>query len=135
MDERIGGSFILYPKPFGIQAEYNIGRGPEFNKFSDSIEVQSLKGGYATFSYLIKTAKQSFYPFVRYHTYDGGKKHELDARSYRLKEIEFGLEWLPVKQFELVVMYTMSSRRFEDYSNQENYQRGNLLRIQAQVNF
>jgi phosphate-selective porin len=134
-DERIAGSFILYPKPFGIQAEYNIGRGPEFNKFTDSIEVRSLKGGYATLSYLVKTSKQSFYPFIRYHAYEGGKKHELDARSYRVKEIEFGIEWLPVKQFELVIMYTMSSRRFEDYSNQENYQRGNLLRIQAQVNF
>jgi hypothetical protein len=33
------------------------------------------------------------------------------------------------------VMYTMSSRRFEDFVNQDNYQRGNLLRIQAQVNF
>jgi hypothetical protein len=29
----------------------------------------------------------------------------------------------------------MSSRRFEDYAKQDNYQRGNLLRIQAQVNF
>ena len=45
LDQRIGGSLIVYPKPFGIQAEYNIGKGPEFNKFSDSIEVQNLKGG------------------------------------------------------------------------------------------
>jgi len=29
----------------------------------------------------------------------------------------------------------MSSRRFEDFVNKDNYQRGNLLRIQAQMNF
>jgi hypothetical protein len=39
------------------------------------------------------------------------------------------------KHFELVVMYTMSSRRFEDFATPNNYQRGNLLRIQAQMNF
>ena len=134
-DERVAASFILYPKPFGIQAEYNVGRGPEFNKFSDSIEVQRLHGGYATFSYILKAKDQTIIPFVRYQEYKGGKKHELDARSYKVKELEIGVEWQPIKQFELVMMYTMSSRRYEDFVKQNNYQRGNLLRIQAQVNF
>ncbi|MDN4166696.1 porin [Cytophagales bacterium LB-30] len=135
-DERAAATFVLYPKPFGIQAEYNVGRGPEFNVASDSIEVRSLKGGYATFTYLIKTKKnQVFIPFTRIQTYEGGKKHELDARSYRLRELEVGVEWQPVKAFELVVMYTMSSRRFEDYALQDNLQKGRLLRLQAQINF
>ena len=30
-DERAAVSFILYPKPFGIQTEYNVGRGPAFS--------------------------------------------------------------------------------------------------------
>jgi hypothetical protein len=135
LDQRIAGSLIVYPKPFGIQAEYNIGKGPRFNKENDSIEVSSLKGGYVTVNYKFAFKKQLFYPFVRYQTYNGGKKHELDARSYHLQELEFGLEWLPVKNFELVVMYTMSKRRFEDFVKQDNYQIGNLLRIQAQLNF
>jgi hypothetical protein len=134
-DERLAASLIVYPKPFGIQAEYNIGRGPEFNKFTDSIETSVLRGGYITASYFFKVKNQFIIPFTRFHQYQGGKKHELDARSYRVKEIEFGLEWQPVKQFELVVMYTMSSRRYEDFVKQDNYQRGNLVRIQAQVNF
>ncbi len=134
-DERLAASLIVYPKPFGIQAEYNIGRGPEFNKFTDSIETSILKGGYITASYFFKIKNQFLIPFTRFQQYQGGKKHELDARSYRVKEIEFGLEWQPVKQFELVVMYTMSSRRYEDFVKQDNYQRGNLVRIQAQVNF
>jgi hypothetical protein len=134
-DQRLAGSFILYPKPFGIQAEYNIGRGPEFNPRTDSIEVQSLKGGYIIISYLLKKNGHTLIPFMRYQYYDGGKKHELDARSYAVNELEIGIEWQPVKQFELVAMYTISSRRFEDYILKANQQKGNLLRLQAQINF
>jgi hypothetical protein len=134
-DERIGGTFVLYPKPFGILAEYNIGRGPEFDKFADSISTKALRGGFVTASYKLSIDNHTLIPFVRYQQYKGGKKHELDARSYRVKELEIGTEWQMSKNFELVVMYTMSSRRFEDFSTPNNYQRGNLLRIQAQMNF
>jgi hypothetical protein len=134
-DERIGGTFVLYPKPFGILAEYNVGNGPEFDKWADSITTQRLHGGFITASYKMDFNGQTLIPFVRYQKYDGGKKHELDARSYEVEELEIGAEWQLNKNFELVVMYTMSSRRFEDYAKQNNYQRGNLLRIQAQVNF
>lgn len=135
LDERVAGTFVLYPKPFGIQAEYNIGQGPQFNKDTDSIEVRNLKGGYITMSYLIKTAKQTIIPFVRGQYYDGGKKHELDARSYKVNEFEIGVEWQPHKTFELVAMYTISRRRFEDFEKQDNFQSGRLLRLQAQINF
>lgn len=74
-------------------------------------------------------------PFVRAHYYDGGKKHEKDARSYTVKELELGVEWQPSKNFELVAMYTISNRRFEDFALQNNTQAGRLLRLQAQVNF
>lgn len=135
LDERVAASFVLFPQPIGIQAEYNIGRGPEFNKQTDSIELRRLKGGYITMSYKRELGKQTIIPFARIQYYDGGKKHEKDARSYTVNEYEIGVEWQPVKAFELVVMYTMSERRFEDYTKQNNFQKGNLLRIQAQVNF
>lgn len=134
-DERVAASFILYPKPFGIQAEYNIGRGPEFDNVTDSISTKSLKGGYATLSYKLDLENQTIIPFTRIQRYQGGKKHELDARSYDVKELEIGVEWQPAKSFELVVMYTMSERRYEDYAKQDNFQKGNLMRIQAQINF
>jgi phosphate-selective porin len=135
LDQRVAASFILYPKPFGIQAEYNVGRGPEFNKLTDSIEVRNLQGGYITLSYLFKAKDQVFIPFARLQYYKGGKKHELDARSYEVNELELGIEWQPSKYFELVAMYTMSQRRFEDYTVKDNFQKGNLLRLQAQINF
>jgi hypothetical protein len=137
-DERAAASFILYPRPLGIQAEYNIGRGPQYNPSKDSIEVRSLKGGYATFSYMIKPKNKKdmvFFPFTRIQQYKGGKKHELDARAYEVKELELGLEWQLNKNFELTTMYTFSERRFEDSRLKNNLQKGRLLRLQVQLNF
>jgi hypothetical protein len=135
LDERIAASFVLYPKPFGIQSEYTFGRGPEFNKVTDSIEVMPLQGGYIQSCYYIKVKNQVLIPFVKYQYYDGGKKHERDARSYKVNDLEIGAEWQPYKNFELVVNYTISNRRYEDFQKQNNFQSGRLLRIQAQVNF
>lgn len=135
LDQRVAGSLIIYPKPFGIQAEYTIGKGPEFNKNTDSIEVKDLYGGYITLNCMLRYKSQLFYPFVRGQMYEGGKKHEKDARSYSVRELEVGLEWQPVKNFEFVAMYTISDRRFEDYVLRNNHQKGSLLRLQAQVNF
>jgi hypothetical protein len=135
LDQRVAGSFVLYPKPFGIQAEYNIGRGPRFNKVSDSVEVSSLKGGYITASYKTQKGKHVIIPFSRYQYYQGGKKHEMDAMAYDVKEFEVGVEWQPNKNIELVTMYTFSDRRFESFKNQNNHQKGSLLRLQLQLNF
>ncbi len=135
IDKRAAASVILYPKPFGVQAEYNIGKGPEFNTATDSIEAKDLTGGYVMLNYQIKYKNHLFFPFTRIQYYEGGKKHEKDARSYKVNEFEVGVEWQPVKQFELVAMYTISSRRFEDFAKQNNLQEGSLLRLQAQINF
>ncbi len=135
LDQRAAVSLVLYPRPFGIQAEYNIGQGPEFNSSTDSIETKNLTGGYITLNYMAKIGKQILIPFARAQYYQGGKKHEKDARSYTVHEYEFGIEWQPVKNFEFVAMYTISDRRFEDFSKQSNHQSGNLLRLQAQLNF
>lgn len=134
-DQRAAVSFILYPKPFGIQAEYNIGKGPEFNKETNTIETNKLEGGYATLTYRIQHKDQFIFPFTRYQYYMGGKKHERDARSYKVNELEFGVEWQFSKNFELVAMYTISNRRYEDFILRDNHQEGNLLRLQAQINF
>nr|MBK9651484.1 porin [Bacteroidota bacterium] len=134
-DQRIAAHLVLYPKPFGITAEYTVGKGPEFNTVSDSIETQDLQGGYIMLSYLQKFGKHVLIPFSRIQYYDGGKKHERDARSYKVNEIESGFEWQFTPNFELVATYVVSSRRYEDFAKQTNHQKGRLLRLQAQVNF
>ena len=134
-DQRVAATLVMYPKPFGFQAEYTVGLGPEFDKLSDSIMEKELRGGYVLLNYQLKLKNQLIIPFVRGQYYEGGKKHELDARSYRVQEYEIGIEWQSNKNFELVAMYTFSKRRFEDYAKQDNFQEGSLLRLQAQVNF
>lgn len=136
-DKRIATTFVLYPRPLGILMEYNAGRGPRYNPSRDSIEVRSLSGGFITISYKIPGKRQDefFFPYTRLQHYDGGKKHELDARNHNVREWETGLEWQFNKYFELTTAYTISNRRFEDSKLRSNVQSGNLLRIQAQLNF
>ena len=135
LDERYAASLILYPKPFGIQAEYNIGKGPEYDVARDSIMTKDLKGGYVTLSYLIKVKKQVIIPFVRGTVYEGGKKHELDARAYNVKEVEGGIEYQLFKNFEFTASYVYSDRTTSDKTKESNHQTGSFLRIQAQLNF
>jgi hypothetical protein len=58
-DQRVAVSFVLYPKPFGVQAEYNIGKGPRYNKITNSVDVSSLEGGYVTLNYKWDLPKKS----------------------------------------------------------------------------
>lgn len=135
LDQRAAASLIVYPQPFGLTAEYNVGTGPEYNPQTNSIEQQDLEGGYVQASYMVSLQNQFIFPFARYQYYNGGKKHELDARSYNVKELELGVEWQPLKNLEVVAMYTISERRFEDGLLPNNLQEGNLLRLQVQANF
>ena len=136
LDQRVGATFVLYPKPFGIQTEYNIGKGPRYNKFSNTVDVSDLEGGYVTLNYKLDMPNYKYlYPFAKFQYYDGGKKFEKDSRSYVVRDYEFGIEWQPFKAFELVAEWVISDRTFEDSVLKNNRQQGNLLRLQAQFNF
>lgn len=132
---RYGPSLIIYPQPFGLQAEFNWGRGPEYDPETNTVKDAPIRGGYVMATYMLKAQNDIFIPFTRYHYYKGGKKHELDATKHRVNELEIGVEWQPHKSFELVAMYTISDRTFENSLNPDNRQKGSLLRLQAQVNF
>lgn len=135
-DQRIAGMVIWYPRPIGFQAEWTAGEGPEFNPAAHRIDVRNLSGGYATLIARVRgPGAQMFYPFVRWQTYDGGKKHEQDARSYDVKELEIGTEWLPVRALEFTAQYTISDRRYEDNATIGNHQKGRMLRLQLQFNY
>ena len=135
-DQRVAASFIMYPKPFGIQAEYNIGKGPRYDKVNNRVDVSKLEGGYVTLNYKLDLPNHKYlYPFAKFQYYDGGKKFEKDARSYVVRDYEIGLEWQPFKAFELVAEWVIADRTFEDSALKNNRQQGNLLRLQAQFNF
>jgi hypothetical protein len=138
LDQRVGATFVLYPKPFGIQTEYNFGKGPRYDKLTNTVQATDLQGGYVTLNYKydVNLAKHHFvYPFAKFQYYDGGKKHEKDARSYIVRDYELGIEWQPFKAFELTAEWVIADRTFEDSALKNNRQIGNLLRLQAQFNF
>ena len=134
-DQRIAASLVVYPQPFGFQAEYNVGRGPEFDPETNSIKAQSLKGGYAQAMYRKELGKQVLIPFVKVQHYEGGKKQERDATSHTVYETEIGVEWLAFKNLELTADYSIADRTTRNAQNLYNRQHGSRLRLQAQFNF
>lgn len=134
LDRRVAASIVLYQQPFGILAEYNIGESPSFDAASDSIKVQKLNGGFVTASYRSKLGKGFITPYARYQVYDGAKKLELDARRYKLNELELGLEWQLIKNLEITLAYVISDRKYSDFKT-DYAEQGNFLRIQMQANY
>ncbi|MCC7506530.1 MAG: hypothetical protein IT259_14600 [Saprospiraceae bacterium] len=135
IDRRVAASFVLYPQPFGILAEYNWGESPGFDAATDSIQTRSLHGGFVTFSYLTHFGKKfKCMPYLRLQAYDGAKKHELDARYYQVRETEFGIEWPVSKNVEISVAYAISHRKYQNL--EVNYdESGRFLRLQFQANY
>ena len=106
-----------------------------FNRAARRIENDSLQGGYGQVMYMARFHGQVLSPYFRAIYYGGGKKQELDARRYLVREQEFGLEWQPNPYIELTTAYTHSDRTFEDLQRPDNRQKGQLMRIQLQFNY
>lgn len=107
LDERAIASFVLYPKPIGFQAEYTIGKGPEFDLAEARVKVAKLHGGYA----MLIGHYKDFFPFARVSYYDGGLKTFTDAPHSQVKELALGTEWQWGKSFELVGELDIANRR------------------------
>ena len=135
LDERWAVSAVLYPQPFGVQAEWTWGHGPRYDPATDAIGDATLEGGYVQVMARTRVGGTTLTPYVRAQTYDGGKKQELDARSYDVDEVEAGVEWQAVRALELTAAYMFSDRRFEDGAQPDNFQSGSMLRLQAQLNY
>jgi hypothetical protein len=125
----------VYPQPLGFQAEYNVGKGPQYNPATNTISTKTLRGGYAQTMFMKKANGQVFTPYYRFQYYSGGKKNELDARSYLVRDHEVGLEWQQSNFFELTGAYSYGNRRYEDATRPSNQQKGSLVRLQLQINY
>jgi hypothetical protein len=132
-DRRLAWTFVVYPQPLGVQAEWNVGRGPEFDPSARRIDERPLRGGYLLLTF--RPRDPVLVPFLRQQWYRGGKKLELDARRYRMHETEVGTEWYVAPNVKITAQYTISDRRYEDGANPDNRQRGRMLRLQAQVSY
>ena len=127
-DLRFHGTFVLYPKPFGVQIEYSAGIGPELQ--AKQIVERPLDGGYAMVMFRQHTEWGAITPYVRVHRYDGGKKFETNSPRHEIKELNAGIEWQIQKWLELTTEF-MASDRTVDGKRQE----GKLFRLQLQFNY
>lgn len=116
LDERVAWHVIMFPQPFGFQAEYTIGRGPELNAARTDVVLGKLSGGYMQvyYRYQCDTYCQSIVPFMRVQEYFGGRKAELNTPRNSVREWELGLEYQFNRALELTVMYTWTKRTSSD---------------------
>lgn len=134
-DERVGIHAILYPQPFGIQAEWNWGKGPQYDPLSRSIMAKKLKGGYVQTSlHLTHEALGAINPYARWQTYRGGWKAATNAPRLETDEIELGVEWQPIKALELTIAYARMKRAEAD-ERRAGRAKGDVLRTQLQWNY
>ncbi len=142
-DRRAAATFVWFPQPFGFEAEYMVGEGPELNMNNNTIEVQSLHGGYALVNYRIQADGMEILPFIRYSYYRGGRKFAANAPGEKVSELDIGIEFSPWKEVELTAMYTHSFDRTNttDVGSGSRNAYNNLARgadrlgLQCQINF
>ncbi|WP_088183334.1 porin [Sphingobium sp. Z007] len=134
-DNRVGLHAMLYPQPFGIQAEWNWGKGPEYDRDSLSIQTKKLNGGYVQMMYRLPTdSVGALMPYGRWQHYRGGWKASTSAPRLETDEFELGVEWQPWKAFEVTVAYARMKRAEAD-ERRTGRAEGDLIRTQVQWNY
>lgn len=138
-DQRLAGTFVWYPQPFGFQAEWNVGSGPGLNDAQTAVVERSLTGGYAMMMYRLETeCHGTLIPFAKFNYFRGGYKPERNSPYSAVDEWEMGVEWQFNPQMELVTQYTITDRtNTTALAAGESYRQyaGHLLRMQFQINF
>jgi hypothetical protein len=136
VDERVGVTAVWYPQPFGIEAEWNVGRGPELSDDLTRIESRPLQGGYVQIDYRQAKGGSSLFPFVRWQYYDGGRKFARNAPATTVNEADFGLEFARWAELELTMIYTRTFERTRSSVFPYAAARGaNRVGFQAQWNY
>jgi hypothetical protein len=142
-EDRVAIHAILLPQPFGLQAEWNWGKGatlnPTANSGRGSMERQDLAGGYVQASYKIDNVFRSdgvLMPYVKWQTYRGAWKAATNAPRVAVDEVEAGVEYQIMKALEITMAYATMDRTNtstgSDYLGQAS---GDMGRVQLQWNY
>lgn len=110
-DQRFGATAIWYPQPIGIEAEWNVGRGPQLSDDLRTIDRRSLNGGYVQFNYRQVNSFATWFPFVRWNYFDGARKFARNAPKMRVNEVDFGLELAKWAELETTIVYSRTIDR------------------------
>jgi hypothetical protein len=137
VDRRAAATFIMYPQPWGIEAEWTTGQGPQLTDDRLSITTQSLQGGYIMVNYRHKYGEQSeFIPYVRWNYFDGARKFATNAPKMVVNEIDLGFEWQWRKEVELQLQYTLADERSNtSTANPTVISASRRLALQLQFNY
>lgn len=133
-DSRVAATFVMYPQPFGIEAEWTIGRGPQLNPARTDITTESLHGGYLQACYRMERGDLECLPFIRWNYYEGGRKFANNAPEMRINEIDIGAEFQFGSAWELMFAYTYTGFRTNTASDPFEELRG-VHRLGAQIQF
>lgn len=141
LDQRVAGTFVWYPQPFGFQAEWNVGQGPGLNDAQTAVVSRSLHGGYLMAMYKWETPDYGiFTPFARWQYYRGGYRSIANAPYGTHRQLDLGVEWQIRREMELVVEYNMVdglNRDALDDKGARSYRNfdGGVFRLQFQFNY
>lgn len=134
-DNHVGIHAMLYPRPFGIQAEWTWAKTPEWDRATSSIIAKDASGGYVMAMYRVPPSPLGqFIPFARWQHYRGGWKAATNTPRLETDEYELGMEWLPMKELELTLSYANVSRTEAD-ERRTGRAKGDLVRAQVQWNY
>lgn len=144
-DERVGVSFIMYPQPFGLQAEWNWGTTPGLDVAQNRIEEKHLQGGYVQAMYKIDNfqfldTNGTLIPFIKWQYFDGYNKAETNAPENHVNDWELGVEWQLAPEVEIMAEYHRMKRNNLVTGNRagtQDYQSftADAIRVQVQYNF
>lgn len=144
-DERVGVSFIMYPQPFGLQAEWNWGTTPGLDIAQNRIEEKHLQGGYVQAMYKIDNfqfldTNGTLIPFIKWQYFDGYNKAETNAPKNEVNDWEVGVEWQLAPEVEIMAEYHRMKRNNLVTGNRAgtlDYQSftADAIRVQVQYNF
>ena len=135
-DRRVAATFVVYPQPIGFETEWTVGEGPQLVDDDTRIGTRSFWGGYVQAYYRTPFPWGSFIPFARWQYEDGGRKFARNAPHSRLNEIDFGVEYAPIPEVELTLMYTYTPYRTNTNSYPyDDIEDGSRLGMQVQWNY
>lgn len=134
-DDHVAVHGMIYPKPFGIQAEWTWGTAPQWDPAINDIVSRRATGGYVMG--MLRAAHTPYgqiIPFVRWQHYRGGWKAAINAPRLETDETEMGVEWQPMKELEVTVSYSNVTRNEAD-ERRAGRAKGDIVRAQVQWNY
>ena len=101
-DQRVTAYVWTPPQPWGLLAEFTVGRGPKRNAQTNFIEESNVVGGYVQGYYTWRYSDVGMLtPYVRWGEYYGGFKSLNGAPDGQSRTWNFGLVWEPDTHFRL----------------------------------